>query len=119
MQCSKLSEHDRSVLNAILNPLELGANSNFDDIHIDDFDTPENLADQTDEASPELTESMRMESQAVVLAETGDFKAALHQLGAAFNLTPNRASLYNNRAQVHRLAGNDECKYSDIIFKFK
>lgn len=111
MQCKKLSDHDRLVLNAILNPLELGGNAAGEETNLDDFDTPENLVDDPEEESLSLTESLRLESEAVSLAETGNLKEALNQLQAALDLTPKRASLFNNRAQVHRLTGNDNCKY--------
>lgn len=114
-QCNinKLSERDRSVLNAILNPIELGGNSSsFDEINHNDFDTPAGLVDHPETDSPELSASIRLESEAVRLAEAdGNLKAAIDQLNAALDLTPKRASLFNNRAQIHRLTGNDECRY--------
>lgn len=114
IQCAQLSDHDRSVLNAILNPLEFGGGSNTTigetnlDAHID---LPENLIDQPDDECPSLAQSLHLEAAAVSLADAGNLAAALKQLTDALELTPNRASLFNNRAQVQRLAGHDEGRY--------
>lgn len=44
--------------------------------------------------------------QGVRAAEAGDLHTALERFGKAISLLPERASAYNNRAQVRRLQGD-------------
>lgn len=46
-----------------------------------------------------------MEIEAINNAENGNFDEALGIFEKAITLTPNKASLYNNRAQVYQLKG--------------
>jgi len=65
------------------------------------------LVDPEEEQSTVLTESQQLEIESVKLAESGDYEKSLVLIEKAMQITPNRASLYNNRAQTYRLAGYD------------
>ncbi|XP_037075778.1 tetratricopeptide repeat protein 36-like isoform X2 [Pollicipes pollicipes] len=96
------TEHDKAVLNSILDPtLPLGDVSNFDslpsEISAIELDGP------AESDSPESQRSRELELQAVRTAEEGDQEAALRLLTEAVTLAPQRASPYNNRAQLLRL----------------
>lgn len=60
------------------------------------------------ESTGELAESQRLETAAVQHSERAEFEQALALFGEALLLTPERASLFNNRAQTYRLLKNDE-----------
>ncbi|XP_026468694.1 tetratricopeptide repeat protein 36 [Ctenocephalides felis] len=108
MPSLNLSENDRAVLNSIFNPSQpLGENAFEEDI-------PELLEDQEDPQTPFLNDARALEAEAVRLAEAGDLAAALTVVDRAIDLLPGRPSGYNNRAQVHRLAGRDQDALSDL-----
>lgn len=67
-----------------------------------------NILDQEDPETPFLNDARALEAEAVRLAEAGDLAAALTVVDRAIDLLPGRPSGYNNRAQVHRLAGRDQ-----------
>lgn len=58
--------------------------------------------------SGQLLESQRLEAAAVQHTEQQEYAQALAVFGRAMALTGERASLYNNRAQTHRLMANDD-----------
>lgn len=62
--------------------------------------------------TPEVLETRKMEVLAVQKTEEGSFNDAIKILTQAIAIAPKRASLYNNRAQVHRLQGNSLGTYS-------
>lgn len=61
-----------------------------------------------------LMRLQQLELDAVGMAEDNKLDAALELLTTAIRLEPTYASAYNNRAQVHRLMGNDDAAYSDL-----
>ncbi|XP_010007104.1 PREDICTED: tetratricopeptide repeat protein 36 [Chaetura pelagica] len=89
--------NDRAVLQTIFNP-----STPFGDIPgLDDEEEEENA--QEEAFAPELLEQVQdLELQGVSAAESGDLNTALQR----FNLLPERASGYNNRAQALRLRGD-------------
>lgn len=52
----------------------------------------------------------KMEFEAINAAEAGRLRDALDILNQALLIAPKRASLYNNRAQVHQLLKNYDGK---------
>lgn len=50
-------------------------------------------------------------------AEEEDYKKALELFQEAIDAAPQRSSVWNNRAQTHRLLGNDEGKTSEVKLK--
>lgn len=61
-------------------------------------------------------ESIRLESEAVQLAEQHKYDDALVLFDQAIKISPERSSLYNNRAQTYRLIGNDDGKLKKRIY---
>lgn len=88
---SQLSEHDKAVLNCVLYP----------NLPFSDTLEPIELKDD-EELTTETKQTKEMEIAAIKLAESGDFYEALALLNQALTITPNRASIYNNRAQVYQ-----------------
>ncbi|CAM1293127.1 TTC36 (predicted) [Pycnogonum litorale] len=107
--------HDKAVLNSVFNPfLPLGE-------QVYDEEVPSDLVDE-DESScvPEnVQESKKMELEAIKLAETGDINPAVELLDKALELTPDRPSVYNNRAQALRLVGNADDALKDLNMAIK
>ncbi|KFU83738.1 Tetratricopeptide repeat protein 36, partial [Chaetura pelagica] len=91
--------NDRAVLQTIFNP-----STPFGDIPgLDDEEEEENAQEEVEAFAPELLEQVQdLELQGVSAAESGDLNTALQR----FNLLPERASGYNNRAQALRLRGD-------------
>lgn len=106
---SCLSEHDQRVLNSVFNPLELTSSLAPGNIN-PHSSIP--LVDNDDENCDVkiLENSKILELEGVKFAEAKDLDKAVEKFNEALNLTPNRASIYNNRAQALRLAGRDEGK---------
>ncbi|XP_061396713.1 tetratricopeptide repeat protein 36 homolog, partial [Musca vetustissima] len=105
---SCLSAHDQQVLESIFNPLELTSTLAPQLINAD---SSEILVDEDDYAeSKEVVEKSKLlEIEAVKLAEENHSDAvAFEKFKEALELTPKRASIYNNRAQALRLAGKDD-----------
>ncbi|XP_067648394.1 tetratricopeptide repeat protein 36 homolog [Eurosta solidaginis] len=104
-----LSAHDQQVLDSIFSPLELtssvaqaidpGANAELVDIEI---------------VNAAVHESKSLEVSAIRLTEDGKLSEALQAFEEALNVAPLRASVYNNRAQLLRLAGRDEEALCDL-----
>uniref|UniRef100_D3TQG0 TPR repeat-containing protein n=1 Tax=Glossina morsitans morsitans TaxID=37546 RepID=D3TQG0_GLOMM len=124
---SCLSEHDQQVLNSVFNPLELTSSLAPGNIN-PHSSIP--LVDNDDENCDVkiLENSKILELEGVKFAEAKDFDKAVEKFNEALNLTPNRASIYNNRAQALRLAGRDEealqdlnvaIEYADVQYKTK
>lgn len=116
MPKNPLSEHDRAVLGAIFNPAEIGGDISQlveGDLALDILpdELQDDAASNTDssaELSAELLESQRLEAAAVQHSERSEFELATTLFGEALLLTPERPSLYNNRAQTYRLQKNDD-----------
>ena len=58
-----------------------------------------------------------MEITAIQYAEAGDFEKAITTLDEAILLVPERASLYNNRAQVNQLRGHFDGRLMSYIHR--
>ncbi|CAI5441461.1 unnamed protein product [Caenorhabditis angaria] len=99
------TEHDRAVLNQILNPLmpttETSSNNSTQ------FEN-----DQIDHCGYE--ESVGIEKEAVILAESGKVPEAIEKFGEAISKCPINPSAFNNRAQAYRLSGKIEEAISDL-----
>ncbi|XP_065361273.1 tetratricopeptide repeat protein 36 homolog [Calliphora vicina] len=111
---SCLSAHDQQVLESIFNPLELTSSLEAQLINPDSSET---LVDNDGnlECEPEiLKQSKQLEIEAVKLAEEQKLEEALKKFSESLELTPKRASIYNNRAQALRLAGKDEAALDDL-----
>eukprot|EP00062_Callorhinchus_milii_P011318 gi/632957140/ref/XP_007894311.1/ PREDICTED: tetratricopeptide repeat protein 36 [Callorhinchus milii] len=102
------SLNDQAVLQAIFNP-----NAPFGDV------AGLNLkAEQTDDDSrfePQLVAQVKaLEVEGVSLAEAGNVDGALESFTRAVGILPERASGYNNRAQVLRLKGDTAGALKDL-----
>jgi Tfp pilus assembly protein PilF len=60
------------------------------------------LSQDVEEDTPEIEKTKKMEIEAIKLAENGKLDEALSTLTEALKITPNRASIYNNRAHVYQ-----------------
>ena len=58
-----------------------------------------------------LRKVKELERNAVRLADEKDYEAAMECLKEALSVLPDRASVYNNRAQLWRLMSDDEGTY--------
>lgn len=111
---SCLSAHDQQVLESIFNPLEL-TSSLSSELIIPDSIQPLKDNDEDFKFDGEvLKQSKLLEISAVKLAEDQELEKALETFLEASNLTPNRPSILNNRAQALRLAGRDEGNHEHI-----
>lgn len=59
-------------------------------------------------------DSRGLERQAIKEADDGNLAAALNLLAQAITLTPQRPSIFNNRAQVHRLNSDVVSAMADL-----
>uniref|UniRef100_A0A8D0GF56 Tetratricopeptide repeat protein 36 n=1 Tax=Sphenodon punctatus TaxID=8508 RepID=A0A8D0GF56_SPHPU len=93
--------NDRAVLQTIFKP-----NTPFGDIP--GLDEEEETGQEEEMAfAPELLGHAKdLELQGVSAAESGDLRTALESFALAIQILPERASGYNNRAQVLRLQGD-------------
>ncbi|GAB0086355.1 Tetratricopeptide repeat protein 36 homolog [Sergentomyia squamirostris] len=109
-----LTDKDRAVLESIFNPFQIGGGAaegvdwNFDE------GLPEEVQDPYEEPTPEVTESIRREVEAIKTAETGDFEKSIELFTSAIEVAPQRPAPWNNRAQAHRLLNNDEAALADL-----
>ncbi|XP_030745224.1 tetratricopeptide repeat protein 36 homolog [Sitophilus oryzae] len=87
----KLSDHDKAVLNCIFNPnLPIGEAEITNNVDIQD----------SEECTAKNLETKQMELEAIQLAEQGKLQEAIKLVNSAIDATPNRPSLYNNRAHI-------------------
>ncbi|CAD5115804.1 DgyrCDS4746 [Dimorphilus gyrociliatus] len=92
---SGISQHDEDVLNRIFNPnLPYNNDEEAKEVIQSEIETEDDLR-----AKP-------YEVEAIKLAEKGEMDQAFAKLNEAIKLAPNRASCFNNRAQVYRLIGD-------------
>lgn len=84
------------------------------DLKVEDYTQPirdkVNVVDCDEGESEEILNSRKLELEGVELTETGKFGEAIKKFNEAIRITPNRPSLFNNRAQLRRFLGEDECK---------
>ncbi|KFB47261.1 AGAP010928-PA-like protein [Anopheles sinensis] len=106
-----LSEHDRQVLESILNPSQIGGEEYLlqeEEAHLVD---PQDAEGETD---PRLKESQRLEIEAIALAGDAKLAEALELLGKSIEAAPERPAPWNNRAQVYCLLGKETEALQDI-----
>ncbi|KAF6210020.1 hypothetical protein GE061_015775 [Apolygus lucorum] len=103
---SEISEHDRIILNSIFNPFLPIGESNYDG------DLAEELIDN-EEITPSVARAKEIEVEGIKAAEGGDLDGAESLLTEALRISE-RASGYNNRAQVLRLKGKDSAAILDL-----
>ncbi|TRY75778.1 hypothetical protein TCAL_07025 [Tigriopus californicus] len=94
--------HDRIILNSVVNPLLPLGEGVYDDEH----EIPETLKDN-EEDNPKTRESKALEQKAIAACDAGCYPKALELLAQALDVAPERAAIYNNRAQVYRLMNQD------------
>ena len=101
---------DALVLESIFNPENpLSTLTENSQTQLDENDAP------PENVEPGLIEEIRgLEAEAVRKAESGDLPGALTVLDEAVGRLPTDASLFNNRAQVHRLLGNNTSALVDL-----
>uniref|UniRef100_A0A0A9Y350 Tetratricopeptide repeat protein 36 n=1 Tax=Lygus hesperus TaxID=30085 RepID=A0A0A9Y350_LYGHE len=103
---SDIGEHDRIILNSIFNPFLPIGEPNYDG------DLAEELTDN-EEITPSVARAKEIEVQGVQSAEAGDLDGAERLFTEALHISE-RASGYNNRAQVFRLQGKDDEAILDL-----
>ncbi|KAM7355788.1 tetratricopeptide repeat protein 36 homolog [Cochliomyia hominivorax] len=111
---SCLSPHDQQVLESIFNPLELTSSLEAQLINPDSAEPLVDKDEKFNDKPEELKQSKLLEIEAVKLAEEQKLDEALEKFKESLELTPKRASIYNNRAQALRLAGRDEAAFKDL-----
>lgn len=89
------TEHDRTVLNMILNPLM--PNTPFEE-----NDNSENASDPF-ENLPNIVKCREFEKQGVKAAEKNDLNLSVSFFTKAIEICPENPSSFNNRAQTYRL----------------
>ena len=123
------SKRDREILNAIVNPLLPVGEGIFDD----EEKVPKELKDKGEEDTKEFRydtgcpnkffvskylnffrDSRGLEKEAIKSAEEGDLIKSLELMNQAIKLTPQRASCFNNRAQIHRLNSDIHSALMDL-----
>ena len=103
--------NDALVLESIFNP----ENPLSTLVENSESQSNENDAPLSDNVDPSLVEEMRgLEAEAVRMAEGGNLPGALSILEKAINRFPTDASLFNNRAQVYRLLGDNRAALADL-----
>lgn len=103
--------NDALVLESIFNPENplstLTENS--------ESQSDENNAPPPENVDPNLIDEVRrLEAKAVRMAEDGNLSESLGLLDKAVARLPTDASLFNNRAQVYRLLGDNEAALADL-----
>jgi len=100
----KISENDQSVLHLITNP----------GLPIDEAKRPLAIDEDSTFDVDHLRKVKELERNAVRLADEKDYEAAMECLKEALSVLPDRASVYNNRAQLWRLMSDDEAAMCDL-----
>lgn len=101
------SEHDRTILNCIFNPLLPVGELIYED------ELPHNLQDDKSKIT-NGEEAKSLELEAVKAAESGDLDTAIATFTKVIDIAPQWASGYNNRAQAYRLKGNIPAAVADL-----
>ncbi|CAK1554229.1 unnamed protein product [Leptosia nina] len=105
MDVENLSERDRAVLRSIFDPT-----ATIGDV----TDDGDKFVEDDEENTPANEESRSLCLQGVKLAEAGKLEEALVHLNRGIEVAPDRASGYNDRAQLLRLMQKDDEAISDI-----
>ncbi|XP_022114705.1 tetratricopeptide repeat protein 36 [Pieris rapae] len=105
MAHENLSERDRAVLRSIFDPT-----ATIGDV----ADDGDKFMEDEEDNTPANEESKTLCIQGVKLAETGKLNEALELLSRGIEVAPNRASGYNDRAQLLRLMQRNEEAAADI-----
>ena len=110
MSVDNADTNDALVLESIFNPENpFGALAEKTNSQLDENIAPPQNTD------PELLKATRkLESEAVRTAESGNPSEALDILNKGIAQLPTDASLYNNRAQVHRLRSDNDAALADL-----
>ncbi|CAH2048399.1 unnamed protein product, partial [Iphiclides podalirius] len=101
-----LSERDKAVLRCIFDPT-----ATIGDVVEDGDNFPD---EESEPASPAHEESRMLTLRAMQLAESGKLTEALELMNEAVAAAPERASVYNDRAQLLRLMLKDSEAMSDL-----
>merc|ERR1712037_710668 len=105
------TKRDREILNAVVNPLLPLGEAVFDD---DDI-VPEDLKDIEEKIDTKTYRDSRgFEREAIREAEAGNIATSFALINQALDLTPERPSCYNNRAQIHRLNADVKSAQEDL-----
>lgn len=100
-----LSAHDQEVLDSVFNPLQIGGNVSSEAFNAE-------IRDDLQDEKEDQTDAIKCEIQGVQLAEKDLYLEALEKFKKSIEFNPTRPSVYNNRAQVYRLQGNDPGKWN-------
>lgn len=98
------SQNDAVVLNAVFNP-----HSPFE-LH----PACQEVSKDTDTINSPPPEVKQLEIDAVNAAQGGDFTASMELFDKVIAMAPKYASVYNNRAQLFRLQGDNERAMEDL-----
>ncbi|XP_022916999.1 tetratricopeptide repeat protein 36 homolog isoform X2 [Onthophagus taurus] len=101
-----LSHHDKAVLNCIFNP-SLPLTEAYDE-------ELNSTIQDVEEETEEILNAKELEIEAINRAEKGDLENALNILNEALNIAPQKASLYNNRAQIYQLKFMENEAFLDL-----
>ncbi|KAK6618255.1 hypothetical protein RUM44_002706 [Polyplax serrata] len=97
---------DKAILNSILNPF-LPVDFEREEESVVRNDDPGDLTE-------EVLKAKQLEKEAISMADKGRVKDAVATFGNAIHLAPHLPSLYNNRAQAHRLLGDTHSALDDL-----
>lgn len=100
-----LSVHDKAVLNCIFNP-SLPITEAYEEEEIEELVDVEN--ENWDERDLQIVKNKEVE--AVTAAEHKEYQKALDILNDCVAILPEKASVYNNRAQIYQFLGNFDGK---------
>ncbi|XP_055903426.1 tetratricopeptide repeat protein 36 homolog [Eupeodes corollae] len=103
-----LTEHDQKVLESLFVPFEGVPPSTFD------IDIESEIKDAPEVESHSVVESKKLELEGIQLAEQGLLDEAVVKFEEAIKISPSRCSVYNNKAQVLRLKGDDDGALKDL-----
>jgi tetratricopeptide (TPR) repeat protein len=111
----QLSERDLSILNLIFEKsppatVDLSVPSTTA-AHVENLF----VKDCDEELTGEIVRSKQLENDGIRLTEQSKFDEALAKFNEAIEIAPNRATLYNNRAQLYQFVGNHESMHAAII----
>ncbi|XP_037939703.1 tetratricopeptide repeat protein 36 homolog [Teleopsis dalmanni] len=109
-----LSANDRQVLDSVFNPLELSSFADVTTISAEADLIDHELEDDKTINLEDLKRAKLLEVEAIKLTEEGKLNEALQSFQEAINVAPERASIYNNRAQALRLMKSDDEALSDL-----
>lgn len=107
MSEKELCARDLSILDLLFDPNQFEKDSTQpikDDIE---------AKDQEEGNSDEIVKSKALEVEGVQLTETGNLEEALKKFNESIDISNQRPSTFNNRAQLYRFMKKDDCK-SDL-----